>query len=152
MNGDEEMMEEMEIRTVTKGDLAAIQEIEQASFKDPYPKAFMDFLYHMNKNTFLVAEKKGKITGYIIASDEGGMGHIIAIAIQQSERRKHVGLKLMEKVIEIFKELKITMIRLEVRKSNIDAQKFYDTLGFNYSYTIDGYYGDEDGLVYYKHL
>ncbi|MDQ1279014.1 MAG: [ribosomal protein S18]-alanine N-acetyltransferase [Thermoproteota archaeon] len=145
-------MEETRIRTVTKEDLPAIQKIEHASFKDPYPKAFMEYLYHTNKSTFFTAESKGEIAGYIIASQEDSMGHIIAIATQQSERRKHIGTKLMEAIIEIFLKSKIPTIRLEVRKNNIEAQKFYEKLGFKYSYTIEGYYGDEDGLVYYKSL
>ena len=145
-------MQEIRIRPVDKGDLETIYEIERSSFKDPYPKTFMDILYHLNQRTFLVAEKEGKIAGYVIASNDGGVGHIIAIAIQQSKRRKHIGLKLMEKIIEIFKESKVTTVRLEVRKSNIDAQRFYGALGFKHSYTIDGYYGDEDALVYFKFL
>lgn len=143
-------MQEIKIRRVTKEDLEPISEIERLSFEDFYSPTFMDVLYRLNRETFLVAEKEGKIVGYVIATNDGGVGHIISIAIQPSERRKHIGWSLMAKVLDILKESKVTTVRLEVKKSNVEAQKFYEALGFKYYYTIDGYYGDEDGLVYFK--
>lgn len=141
-------MKGMTIRPVAESDLKTVYRIERLAFKNPYPQSFLNTLYRNNKQTFLVAQKEGKIIGYIIANYYGNEGHIISIAIDSSERRRHVGMKLMKRIINVLKKLKVTEIRLEARRSNIKARKFYESLGFKYSYTISNYYGDEDGLSY----
>lgn len=143
-------MRDIKIRPINKKDLQSVHDLERISFKDPYPSSLMDFLFRCNKNLFLVAEKKDKIVGYIIASNEDNIGHIISIAIHPSEKRQHIGLNLMEEIFNILKKIKTPVVRLEVRKSNVEAQKFYETIGFKYSYTIENYYGDEEGLIYFK--
>ena len=62
------MRKEVIIRNVSREDLERVYEIEKESFKDPYPLAFIGFLYEVNNKTFLVAEWCGKIVGYVIAS------------------------------------------------------------------------------------
>ena len=143
---------DIKIRPIDKEDLHSVQDIERISFKDPYPSSLMAFLFRVNKSLFLVAEKKHKIVGYIITSNEDNIGHIISIAIDPSEKRKHIGLRLMEEIFNILKKSKTPVVRLEVRKSNVEAQKFYEAIGFVYSYTIENYYGDEEGLIYFRTL
>lgn len=144
------MINEIRIREVTSKDLDIVYSIDKESFKDPYPLAFIEFLYHADRRTFLVAEKDGMVVGYIIASPEKDLGHIIAIAIKPSERRKNIGRTMMEAVLKILRSVGVSSVRLEVRLSNIEAQRFYEALGFQRSHSIDKYYGDEDALVYLK--
>jgi len=145
-------MGEMKIRRASRKDLEAVYEIEKQSFKDAYPPSFLDFLYEANRGTFLVAERDGTIVGYIIASADGELGHIISIAIHPSERRKHIGRAIMGEVLNILMNMGVTTVRLEVRRSNLDAQRFYELLGFKRSYALDNYYGDEEAIVYFKTL
>ncbi|MFH0897013.1 MAG: ribosomal protein S18-alanine N-acetyltransferase [Candidatus Bathyarchaeota archaeon] len=146
------MINEIRVREATSKDLETVYVIDKQSFKDPYPLAFIEFLYNADRKTFLVAEKDGMVVGYIIASPVKDLGHIIAIAINPSERRKNIGRTIMNAVLEILQSIGVTSVRLEVRLSNIEAQKFYETIGFDRSYTIDNYYGEEDALVYFKHF
>ena len=146
------MMFGLRVREATSSDLENVYLIEKQSFKDPYPLAFIEFLYYNNRRTFLVAEKDGAIIGYIIASPEKDLGHIISIAINPLERRKNVGKTIMDVVLKILRSLSVTSVRLEVRQSNIEAQKFYEAGGFQRSYTINNYYQDEDAFVYFKFL
>ena len=143
---------EPKIRGVTLKDLEAIYEIEKQSFKDPYPSNFLNLLYVANSKTFLVAERSGVIVGYIIASADRDLGHIISIAVHPSDRRKHIGRAIMEEALNIKKSIGVTTVRLEVRQGNIDAQRFYELLNFKKSYSLNSYYGDEDALVYFKKL
>lgn len=144
------MITDNTVRLATKVDLPAIFEIEQRSFKDPYPPFFIEMLLNLNPKTFLVAEKEKQIIGYLITTKDRSTGHIISIAVIPEERRKNIGRSLMEKGLEILRKLGVETIRLEVRKSNREAQKFYEAQGFEYNHEIKGYYGDEDALVYYK--
>jgi len=145
-------MQEVTIRKAVEKDLEALYEIERLSFKDPYPPGFMRALYDLNSQIFLVAENDGRPVGYVIAAQDRGSGHIFSIAVHPSERGKRIGTRLMTEALKILKNHSVTTVRLEVRKSNNTAQRFYNALGFKYSHTIDGYYNDEDGLVYYKSL
>lgn len=143
---------EIKVREASREDLQKVYEIEKGSFKDPYPLAYIEFLYDINRRTFLIAEKGGTAVGYIIASAEKDLGHIISIATHPLERGKEVGRSLMSKVLKILEAAGVTTVRLEVRKSNVEAQKFYEFLGFKSSHSIENYYGDEDALVYFKLL
>lgn len=145
-------MGEMRIREASREDLDAVYAIEKQSFKDPYPMDFLGFLYEADRKTFLVAEKDGAVVGYIIASVERDLGHIISIAVNPLERNKNIGRALMGKVLKILKTSDVTSVRLEVRRSNIEAQSFYEELGFKHSHVLENYYGDEDALVYFKQL
>jgi len=143
---------ELTIRLATKGDLPTIYEIEKHSFKDPYPPFFIGMLLTLNSKTSLVAEKEKRVIGYIIATKERSTGHIVSIAVIPEERGKTVGSALLEGALKALLKLGVETVRLEVRKSNREAQKFYEAQGFEYNHEVRGYYGDEDALVYYKRL
>jgi ribosomal-protein-alanine N-acetyltransferase len=140
------------IRPANKTDLQNIYEIEKRSFKDPYPPSFIDMLLTLNPKTFFVAERERQVVGYLIMTKEKTTGHIVSIAVLPDERRRRVGRFLMESGLGTLRKLEVEMVRLEVRKSNRDAQRFYEAQGFEYNHEIRGYYGDEDALVYYKRL
>jgi len=145
-------MGSVSIRRVRRTDMPCIYEIEQLSFKQPYSSAYINSLAHVALKTFLVAEKDGKIAGYVVAIVQGlGLGHIISIAVHPEYRRQGIGVALILRLIEILKEQGASVIRLEVRKSNIVAQKTYAKLGFRILHAIKKYYENgEDCVVMLK--
>ncbi len=145
-------MREIEIRTVYSRELATVHKIEKISFKNPYPLTFITSLYFWNPKSFLVAVKKGDIVGYIIATTQTDVGLIISIAVIPSEKRKGIGKSLITAIIHFLKDIRMNSVRLEVRRGNITAQRFYEALGFEYTHTIHLYYGNEDAFVYFKFL
>ncbi|MHC1636244.1 MAG: ribosomal protein S18-alanine N-acetyltransferase [Candidatus Methanospirareceae archaeon] len=130
------------IRKFERGDLEEILKIEREAFpKSAY--SALTFLYYAENypDSFLVYEnEEGKVIGYIIFYPNG---HIVSIAVSRSYRRRGIGTRLIEEV------LKVTggRARVEVRRSNEGAIKFYKKLGFSLRYIIEAYYGDEDALV-----
>jgi ribosomal-protein-alanine N-acetyltransferase len=148
----EGFMGDVVIRKATERDLDAIYEIESMCFKDPYPHAFLQTLQSLNPGTFFVAECAGTPVGYVIATEDRGHGHILAIAVHPSERRKGIGKHLIVESLQTLRSLGVTTVRLEVKRSNVEAQRFYEDHGFTYSHTIERYYDDEDALIYYHSL
>ncbi len=141
------------IRRARPQDLPSIYTIEKASFPDPYPPSFLDTLFHTNPESFLVAEADGKVVGYVITVKRGkSLGHLVSTAIHPQERRRGIGEALIQEMLKILRKVGMTEVRLEVRKSNAAARRLYEKLGFEYAYTVESYYGDEDGLVYFKSL
>ena len=140
------------IRKASKEDLPAVYTIEKESFKDPYPPFLIDLLLRLNSETFLIAQEAEETLGYVVASQNRNEGNIVSIAVSPKERGRNIGQRLMTEVLNILQKSGVETVRLEVRKSNTSAQRFYEVLGFKYNHEAIGYYGDEDAKVYYKVL
>jgi ribosomal-protein-alanine N-acetyltransferase len=135
------------IRKFKISDLATILGIEKEAFpKSPYSRFIFLYYASIYPDNFLVYVYKdtetglNKIGGYIIFYPHG---HIVSIAVDPAYRRRGIGTELVE---EVLKRTKGTA-RVEVRKSNEVAKKFYTQLGFTVQTVIPKYYGDEDALV-----
>ena len=143
----------MIIREFKRPDLKRVLEIELSSFDDPYPSNVLVDLYNLGAG-FLVAQEDNIVVGYIIFwirfEDEG---HIISLAVDQKYYRKKIGSQMVETALEIFKRYNVNSIRLEVRKGNRKARKFYQKLGFVEKAHLEEYYEDgEDAVVMGKLL
>lgn len=143
----------MIIREFKRPDIKRVLEIEKASFDDPYPANILVDIYNLGAG-FLVAQENNRVVGYIIFwikfEDEG---HIISIAVDRNYRRLEVGTRLVESCMESFKKFSVKSIKLEVRKGNNGARKFYRALGFEEESVVEEYYEDlEDAVVMSKNL
>ncbi|HDI31833.1 MAG TPA: ribosomal-protein-alanine N-acetyltransferase [Thermofilum sp.] len=133
------------IRRAKREELERLLIIENLSFKDPYPLFILDFYLKLTPDTFLVAEVKGKIVGFIIGLREGwGWGHIISIAVHPEFRGKGIGKRLMEECIARLRNKGVKKIRLEVRVSNERAIGLYKKLGFRVENLLPNYYRDKE--------
>lgn len=136
------------IRDATQRDMQAVLGIEYKCFKDPYPLALLNRLRVMHPGGFLVAVADGKVVGYVIGVIRWGTtGHILAIGIEPSYRRQQIGSTLMERIINRLRARGAKTIRLEVRKSNLEAQQFYLKLGFREMGEIPYYYEDGETAI-----
>jgi len=129
------------MRKVASGNLPVVYKIEYETFRDPYPSFFIDFLAKQNPEIFLVAKDKGEIVRYIVVSIEKEICHLVSLAVRRDHLRRAIGSSLVTKILEILKRSGASSVRLEVRKSNVAAQKFYKKLGFNFVRVDRSYYG-----------
>jgi len=143
----------MIIREFKRPDIKRVLEIELTSFNDPYPANVLVDIYNLGAG-FLVAQQDNMVVGYIIfwirfEND----GHIISIAVDKKYQRKKIGTQLVETAQEIFKKYNVKNIRLEVRKGNHAARKFYRNMGFVERTPVINYYEDgEDAVIMDKFL
>ena len=72
---------------------------------------------------------------------------IVALVIDKKVQNNSHGTMVLDNIIEHSKSEGKTMIQLEVRKSNIKAQKFYSRHGLKIEKTLSNYYSNEDGLL-----
>ena len=131
------------IRKFKSEDLNEILRLEKKAFpKTPYDKPIFIYYTQIYPDNFLVyvEESSDKIFGYIIFRPDG---HIISLAVDPVYRRKGIGTKLVEEVLQA----STGNAKVEVRKSNKIAQMFYKKLGFFQSGCILGFYDDEDAIV-----
>ncbi len=76
-------------------------------------------------------------------------GHITTIAVEPPQRRRGVGELLLNGLIDLGFEMGVEVLTLEVRVSNIAAQRLYAKYGFEEAGRRIRYYTDngEDALI-----
>jgi ribosomal-protein-alanine N-acetyltransferase len=145
----------MRIRRAQQKDIEMITGIESLSFSDPWDQnAFYETL-RFYPNTFFIAEIDGKIAGFIAAGIEDTgevlVGHIMNLAVLPELRKRGIGRELVTRTEREFILEGVSSIQLEVRESNVNAQEFYERLGYQKILTIAEYYANgEDAIIMMK--
>jgi ribosomal-protein-alanine N-acetyltransferase len=136
--------QELRIRQVGPHDISAISEIEQLSFKDPFPSYFLSQLAEANPDTFLVAVVGDRIIGYAVIDKWPDQEHLVSIAVIPESRKKGVGQALLDHLIE---RMQTGSLKLEVRRSNKAALELYRKNGFVQTGVAHSYYADGEDAV-----
>lgn len=138
------------IRKVTEKDLAPIIEIEQISFKPPWPEIL--FRSIVKDPGFVLYEKNGNVLGYAAVIVIDNYGHLVNIAVHPEHRRKGIGSELLKWCMDYAKENGAGYITLEVRTRNLEARKFYSKHGFRVIGIVPDYYKDDNAYIMEKKL
>lgn len=141
------------IRRFAPEDFQEVVEIESEAFSEHNSLLYMGF-YETVGDGFLVAEQDGKVVGYVVGYRSAeNEGHIFSIGVKEEYRRRGIGTALIHAICDLFVVNGLKYARLEVRNSNIGAQKLYRSIGFVPCWTEKKYYSDgEDGMVMKMHL
>lgn len=132
--------------------------------KDIYPSP--SYLSTAIKNGELyIATKNEEIIGSMVLNHEGNEGYrqfqwptkaeteeimvIHALGIHPLEERKGYAKKMVRFAIDLAKKEQQKVIRLDVLKGNLPAEKLYEGLGFKYLHTIPLFY-DDTGWTEFK--
>ncbi|QZA88721.1 ribosomal protein S18-alanine N-acetyltransferase [Salinarchaeum sp. IM2453] len=152
MTDSEETLEEgITIRDVTRADLPQIERIEQQAFPNPWPRT--SFERYLDADSFLVAESEdGTVCGYVLAdatiANNINIGHIKNIAVAVQYRGNGIGTRLLQHAIATLAITGVTIVMLEVRKTNHNARKLYERVGFSAVEVRSNYYQDgSDAIV-----
>jgi len=142
-------MADIVIRPMVEGDIPEIMGIERNSFSTPWSEiSFLSEVY--KKNAFSnVALFEGNIIGYICVNYLLHESHILNLAVDVRFRRRGIATILMNETLKELKKKECVFMYLEVRASNIAAQKFYELFGFTVESIRKKYYAnpDEDALL-----
>jgi len=102
---------------------------------------------------YLVAKIDEKIVGYIGISYIIDSADVISIVVDKNYTRQGIATMLLNSIFDFAVKNNITKIMLEVRKSNISAQKLYEKNGFKKISVRKNYYDNiEDAFIYLKAL
>lgn len=143
-------LSEIKIYPLSIKDIDQVYAIEVETFPTPWSrKSFVSQLLGRRSNIYLVAKKNNEVIGYTGIVKKNKSGHITTIAVKSDFKRKKIGTLLLISLIRKAIKRGITRLFLEVRQSNIIAQKFYAKFNFFTAGKIRGYYSDsgEDALV-----
>ena len=131
----------IQIIKADKNDLAALLELENLSFSNPWNEnQFIESFDH-----FYIAIKENRIVGFIGIQPIQDEAHILHMAVHPDFRRQGIAKRMMEFALS-FPAKKWF---LEVRAGNHSAQKLYESYGFKVISRRRKYYqdNDEDALI-----
>ena len=148
------MDNEIVIRRARAEDVPQIMDIERASYSMPWTETTFRGLIERRDADVLAAEANGRVVGYAacwVVVDQAELGNI---AVAPDWRRRGVGARLLEAVIEHSRGRGVRELFLEVRVSNDVAQRLYQRYGFREVGRRRNYYVApvEDALVMCKLL
>ena len=136
-------------RPMTLTDLDEVMAIERASFAYPWSCRFFLQEFQVECARSILVEIDGKIIGYVLfwLLPEGVDIH--NLAVRSEYRRRGIGRILLQQVILEALRRSSVQVTLEVRKSNLAAQKLYESAGFVATGIRRAYYSDdgEDALT-----
>ena len=138
----------MNIRRFVPDDFEEILSIEQEAFSDHNPLVYINF-YEMNIAGFLVAVKDDMVVGFVVGYQlNENEGRIFSLAVKNGYKNHGIGTRLIHSILKVFYENSLQSVSLEVRVSNIRAQKLYKKIGFVSCWIEKKYYFDgEDGII-----
>jgi ribosomal-protein-alanine N-acetyltransferase len=141
----------MIIRPATVEDIPVLLALEHASFTVPWTEAH--FRYELISNPFsytfvgLVQDYPQPVAmiNFWITFD---VAQINNLAVIPPLRRNTIGSTLIEDALKRIREGQCTRVTLEVRKSNLAAQKLYQKFGFKTLLTKEHYYDDGEDAYF----
>lgn len=139
-----------EIRIVPFGaqHVAAVAELEQVCFADPWTEDCLKEELDNACARFLTAvDETGAVAGYIGCHTVLDEGYIANVAVSPDFRRLGIGRKLVQALLEQSADL--SFVTLEVRVSNDPAIQLYTGCGFQPAGTRKNFYSHptEDALL-----
>ena len=131
-------------------DVPAVHEIEQLSFRTPWPTHAFEQELRGNRLARYVVARAGDIVvgfaGVWLMVDDA---HVTTFGVHPDWRRQGIGRHLLLNLYELSVALGARQMTLEVRVSNGAAQALYRSFGFEVAGRRPRYYSDdgEDALV-----
>lgn len=147
-------MAEPFVRPIIEEDVPQIHEIEKACFAMPWSED--SILHDIRENVvarwLVLDDGEGRVLAYAgmwFVLDEA---HICNVAVHPDYRGQGYGRKIFTALIELAQENSMSLMTLEVRRSNAAAQALYHSCGFLDVGYRKRYYEDnhEDALIMYR--
>jgi ribosomal-protein-alanine N-acetyltransferase len=103
--------------------------LERVIFADPWSRS--DFEESLRSGgPVYVAETHDGPVGYVVGRSVLDEGEILNLGVARAARRQGVGRALVERLMEVFATVGVRRVFLEVRQSNLAAQRLYAGFGF----------------------
>jgi ribosomal-protein-alanine N-acetyltransferase len=141
----------VQIRWMIRRDMPEVLKIEHESFEFNWTEE--DFLACLRQRNCIgmVAEHENHVIGFMIYELHKTKLHILNFAVASGFRRLGVGAQMIEKLINKLSQQRRQEIVLEVRETNLVAQKFYQAQGFRAVGVLRGHYADSAEDAYVMH-
>ena len=123
-------------------DIPDVVEIEATAFYDAWNAGMLLNELENELTTYVVMEQEGRLVGYAGFWLVAGEAQVTRVAVAEAERGQGLGTRLTAAMVNKAWELGAEAVTLEVRESNLAAQKAYLTCGFASEGIRPNYYED----------
>ena len=126
----------MKIRPMLVKHLGDVENIENSSFDHPWSRDELELARgdrnNISKVALIVPEGSNKsiVAGLLFVEQEEHRLNVLSIAVHPEWRRRGIGTTFLEYLIKLLRRYGRCEIYELVRETNLDAQKFYKSLGF----------------------
>lgn len=137
------------LENMTMADTGEIAELDKECFAIPWSQDAFRSEMENSFASYIVAKIENKCVGYCGFWQAYDEGDITNVAVSPKCRRMGIGSMLIERIIKEARKKELISLNLEVRKSNLPAQKLYEKYGFLVVGERKNYYSDnkEDALI-----
>lgn len=135
------------IREYRPEDLEAAYRLDQSCFEDgiSYTRGQIRALLAREGAIAIVAEdpegEEDALAAFAIGHVSGRRGHVITIDIETRFRRRGLGRRVFQDLLERMAKAGSKEVRLEVDVRNENAIRFYERMGFRTTRRLPDYYG-----------
>jgi len=136
-------MSSYKIRLFEKQDTDALAKLaaDYAAFDRAMPKDWLLSTYNKYPKSIWIAEVNKELVGFILGYETktpmgSTWGNIELMAVHPKSRRKGVGTRLLEKILQRFKKANVETAYLFCPATAVEAKKLYEKLGFE----VNAYY------------
>jgi len=147
-------MAEPFIRPVRMEDVAQIHEMERLCFAMPWSEESIrrDLEENVVARWLALDDGEGNVLAYAAMWFVLDEAHVCNVAVHPDHRRKGYGRRVFEALCDLAQENSMSMMTLEVRRSNLAAQALYHACGFIDVGYRKRYYEDnkEDALIMFR--
>lgn len=143
-------------RVTTPEGLTGVLEIEEASFNNPTTREWYERELARPEVCFIYVLRTSdhRAAAFCALWRVADQAHINNLAVRPELRRRGLGIQMLEAVMVEAQRLGAGSLTLEVRRSNIAAQRLYQKAGFQEEGVRKSYYTQpvEDALILVKTL
>ena len=145
------------IQKATVDDLEMLYKIERECFTiEAFSKQHIAYLLENPNAVSLVAQINSEIAGFIVGlihrHDKMITGRVYTLDVAVKYRRKGVGLRLLNKLEQIFVKRGVKICYLEARVDNVAARELYRKHGYVEVEKLKHYYEGVHGVRLKKKL
>lgn len=142
--------DELRLARMTEQDLAEVLAVEAAIYSHPWTLG--NFADSLRAGHQCWTWRRGaELVGYFVLATGAGEAHLLNLSIAAPWQRQGLGALLLGEAMRVARAKGAERLLLEVRPSNLAAQRLYLRLGFRQVGLRRGYYpahdGREDALV-----
>jgi len=131
--------------------LPRILDIERRAYPFPWTEGIFRDCLKVGYSAWIVQDARDEILAYALMSMAVGEAHILNLCVDPSYHGQGLGRFMLDHLLRIARSANMTLVLLEVRRSNASARRLYECAGFSTFGVRKGYYpahdGREDALV-----
>ncbi len=144
----------MQLRHFHNRDLADVWQVASESLRERYDPTLFTQLVPFWPDGLLVIEDMGRVVAFVFGVMSGAQhARVLMLAVSRNYRGAGLGTLLTQEFFRECGKKGVRQVSLEVRASNIAAQRFYTRLGFFTVRRVTKYYSDgEDGILLLRYL